>query len=267
MSILHPSFPVSAQEVLASPNPLTRPTRLHFLYSEPYAQLAADLLLHEVDALGFDYRCSRMSDQAAHTPLRAPSCDLLVCGLEAFHADGSPRFLGGAPALERVICLATRRSPLTLQLRRQGVSVLLLPCGAHDLLAEAEFVMSRPAPPRRPAPPESDPDQIVLSSADRYVMVAPRDIIAVESSGNYTTLQLVGRRPITISKQIGKLGAELAERQFYRVHNSHLVNRAHIKAVLRSGHLTVVLSTGKEVPVSRRRQAGFLAWLGLSRPS
>jgi two-component system LytT family response regulator len=84
------------------------------------------------------------------------------------------------------------------------------------------------------------------------------EIIRIEASGAYTIIYSVKREKVVSSKNIKEYELQLPAENFYRVHNSHIIN---IKRLLkydkgRGGLLT--MEDGSVVELASRRKAGFL---------
>jgi two-component system LytT family response regulator len=84
------------------------------------------------------------------------------------------------------------------------------------------------------------------------------EIIRIEASGAYTIIYSVKREKVVSSKNIKEYELQLPVDNFYRVHNSHIIN---IKRLLkydkgRGGFLT--MEDGSIVELATRRKAGFL---------
>ncbi len=84
------------------------------------------------------------------------------------------------------------------------------------------------------------------------------EIIRIEASGAYTIIFSIKREKVVSSKNIKEYELQLPVDNFYRVHNSHIIN---IKRLLkydkgRGGVLT--MEDGSVVELATRRKAGFL---------
>jgi two-component system LytT family response regulator len=78
------------------------------------------------------------------------------------------------------------------------------------------------------------------------------EIIRCVADSNYTELHLINGKRFMASKTLSEIEALLPEKSFVRVHKSHLINFNQIKGLnILSNH--ALLSTGEEIPVSRRR--------------
>ncbi len=61
-----------------------------------------------------------------------------------------------------------------------------------------------------------------------------------------------------LSKPIKDVGELLIPAGFLRVHNSYLINLAHIKKYIRGEGGEIIMKNGHTVPVSRSKKAEFL---------
>lgn len=84
------------------------------------------------------------------------------------------------------------------------------------------------------------------------------DIIRLEAEGAYTRIQAVGERHMS-SYNLKHFEEHLDKGRFLRVHRSHVVNMAHVKALHSHGGLVVELSDGSRIPVSRSYRAAVQA--------
>lgn len=88
-----------------------------------------------------------------------------------------------------------------------------------------------------------------LFNETRYVDVA--DIIRCEADNTYTRFILNNGEQILVSKTLKEYAAMLANHNFLRTHQSHLVNTAFIKSWLREDGGSMLLNDGAKVPVSK----------------
>lgn len=87
------------------------------------------------------------------------------------------------------------------------------------------------------------------------------DIIYCNAEGSYTTLYLIDRQKKLISKNLKEFEDLLTGSGFCRVHNSFLVNMAHIKKYFKGDGGYVILTDDHHVNISRRRKDAFLNML------
>ena len=221
-----------------------------------------DLLTSDTVDLPYSISTQRLS-QAVTSSHRIPATDALLCDTGAFDATGEAKIDLRDYAPSQIVCLAEARSLQTKYLRQRGITVLHRPFTIDDIATELSFLEGA-APDEPPhAPDATEAKDLVFGSSDRYIVISPVDIVSLESSGNYTTISRAHGKPTTVSKQLGQVQSQLPSSVFFRVHHSHLVNRNYIRTVRKDGQLSVELTTGARIPVSRRRRAEFLDWLGV----
>jgi hypothetical protein len=109
-------------------------------------------------------------------------------------------------------------------------------------------------PPAAAEPGEAAEAVIVIDEGPRLLRVAPAEVLAARSCGNYVEFLLAdGRRPLMRATLAG-VEAELGGKGFVRTHRSWLVNRRLVTAIEAegSGDHGLTLADGTRVPLSRR---------------
>lgn len=99
--------------------------------------------------------------------------------------------------------------------------------------------------------------KIGLPTMEGLEFVKACDIIRCESDSNYTYIHLSDKK-ITISKTLKEIQQLLEGLNFYRVHNSHLINLDKIKRYQRGSGGVVIMDNDEHVHVSRSKKADFL---------
>ncbi|TGV01816.1 LytR/AlgR family response regulator transcription factor [Flavivirga rizhaonensis] len=84
------------------------------------------------------------------------------------------------------------------------------------------------------------------------------DILYCEADVNYTYVHTIKSGKITSSKTLKTYENLLLENDFYRVHQSYLVNLEHVKKYTKGKLAYLILSNGSRVKVSLSNKAGFL---------
>ena len=100
--------------------------------------------------------------------------------------------------------------------------------------------------------------RIVLPTSNGFTVVNPEDIIRCESDRNYTFIFLNDKRRILVSRTIKEYDEMLRDYNFFRIHQSHLINLAYLKNYTRGRGGYVELSDGTTLDVSARRKSEFL---------
>ena len=100
--------------------------------------------------------------------------------------------------------------------------------------------------------------RIVLPTSNGFTVVNPDDIIRCESDRNYTFIFLNDKRRILVSRTIKEYDEMLTEYNFFRIHQSHLINLHYLKNYTRGRGGYVELTDGTTIDVSARRKTEFL---------
>lgn len=108
---------------------------------------------------------------------------------------------------------------------------------------------------------QSTSKKICVPVLSGLVFIQTDDIIRCESSVNYTTLFLKDKQKLLVAKTLKEFEEMLTGYNFYRVHNSHLINLAYIKMYNKGKGGTVTMTDGSEIEVSTRRKDDFLKQL------
>ena len=138
--------------------------------------------------------------------------------------------------------------------RTEAIDYLLKPVNPEHLITavdRASFASRAPAEAR-----------ILLHSKSNVTVLIQAEIIRVQGDGNYCSFYCQGNKKYLISKNLSYYEELLDSHRFYRIHQSHLVNLAAVRAcVKQEGQYYAVMEDGEKVPVARRRKDGFLATL------
>lgn len=100
---------------------------------------------------------------------------------------------------------------------------------------------------------------LALPTYEGYVFVKLEEIIYCQSDNNYATVFLKTGKKILISRTLKEVAEMLAEQDnFYRVHNSFLVNLNEIKNYVKTDGGYLVMSNDGKVKVSRSKKEELL---------
>ena len=89
------------------------------------------------------------------------------------------------------------------------------------------------------------------------------EIVRCESNINYTTLFTKDKQKILVAKTLKDFEELLSDYNFFRVHNSHLINLSYIKSYNKGKGGSISMTDGSEIEVSTRRKDEFLKKLML----
>lgn len=111
-------------------------------------------------------------------------------------------------------------------------------------------------------------EQIVLRDNNHYEVVMFNNILYVEAMGSYAKIVFLSQdaeRSIIMSHPIAEYEEVFPDNLFFRIHRSYLVNRLFISKILKEDQVEVLLKNKTKLPVSRRRQAGILAFFNSNK--
>lgn len=102
------------------------------------------------------------------------------------------------------------------------------------------------------------PSRLAIPTSDGMEYLNPRDIIRIEADRSYSWFFLNGNRKILVSKHLKEFQELLGDRNFFRSHNSHLVNLRFVRKFIRKEGGYIEMQDGSMVPVSRNKKDIFL---------
>ncbi|MDY0101662.1 MAG: LytTR family DNA-binding domain-containing protein [Lentimicrobium sp.] len=107
----------------------------------------------------------------------------------------------------------------------------------------------------RPVAPENR--KLVLKTSEAIHILDTNDIVRCEADGNYTTFIMNDQEKILVARPVKEFMDFLEEHNFFRVHQSHLINLNFLKR-FKKDELICVLKDNAEVPVSFRKRNELL---------
>lgn len=100
--------------------------------------------------------------------------------------------------------------------------------------------------------------RIGIPTINGLVFLSVSDIIRCQSDVNYTTIFSKDKSKLMVAKTLKEFEELLTEYNFFRVHNSHLINLACIKSYNKGKGGYVTMIDNSEVEVSTRRKEEFM---------
>ncbi|NNC85252.1 MAG: response regulator transcription factor [Bacteroidia bacterium] len=98
-------------------------------------------------------------------------------------------------------------------------------------------------------------NKIAIPTHNGFQFIEIKDIIWIKSSGNYSELQMTGKKESIVSSRSLKEYDELLNSNgFLRIHNSYTINLDHIEKYVKGVGGYVVLDNGEKIEVSRRKK-------------
>ncbi len=99
---------------------------------------------------------------------------------------------------------------------------------------------------------------ITLSTSDSFEYIPVRDIIRCEAQGAYTKFYMRSKSSLLVSKTLKEYEPLLQPYNFFRTHQSHLINLHDVERYLKGDGGYVVLKDGMKIGVARTRRDEFL---------
>ncbi len=100
--------------------------------------------------------------------------------------------------------------------------------------------------------------RVALTTNDGMIFVSTNEILYCQAESNYTSVVLLGGKKIVVSKVLKDIDETLSGPDFFRVHNSYLININHIKKFVRGDGGYVIMDDGTSIGISRSRRQEFM---------
>ncbi len=101
-------------------------------------------------------------------------------------------------------------------------------------------------------------DKVDIPVKDGVLHCAVADVIRIESDGSYSTLYVSGGKRYVISKGLKEYEGLFPEKEFFRVHKSHLINIHKIVKLIHTDGSLLEMGDGSLIEVARRKKSVFL---------
>jgi two-component system LytT family response regulator len=102
------------------------------------------------------------------------------------------------------------------------------------------------------------PSRLAIPTSDGMEYLNPREIIRIEADRSYSWFYLNGNRKILVSKHLKEFQELLGERNFFRSHNSHLINLKYVRKFIRKEGGYIEMIDNSVIPISRSKKEIFL---------
>jgi two-component system LytT family response regulator len=193
--------------------------------------------------------------------------DLIFLDVEMPEMDGF-NFLNHFPNRDFEVIITTAHTEYAVQAVRQSAIDFLLKPVIIDELKQAVDRLNQKLLAKEKSTKATYPklnaqfDKIPVPSLRGISFLPIHNILYLSSEGNYTTLYTEGGHKIVSSRNLGDYETLLENLNFYRIHNSTIINLVHIKEYIRGDGGSVILTDGTELDVSKRKKKDFLEAIG-----
>ena len=103
--------------------------------------------------------------------------------------------------------------------------------------------------------PTDKPKKILFKTSEKVKAVNIDDIVRLESESNYTSVFLKDGKTLLVSKPLKEYNDILEERNFFRSHQSHLINLEFFDVYEKQDGGYIRLKDGTNIPVSKRKKS------------
>ncbi|HIP48159.1 MAG TPA: response regulator transcription factor [Lutibacter sp.] len=100
--------------------------------------------------------------------------------------------------------------------------------------------------------------KLALPTSTGIELIKIEEIIYCESARNYTIFNTISNKQIIVAKTIKEYDIALSDSNFFRIHQSYLVNMDYISKYNKNDGGFVILENNKKLPVSRRKKQAFV---------
>lgn len=100
--------------------------------------------------------------------------------------------------------------------------------------------------------------RISLNTIDAVHLIQIEDILYCKCDNSSTTFYLTNHEPIVVSRSIKVVESQLSKSNFFRSHQSFLVNISHVVELNKADNYSLILSDNSHIPTSTRKRKQIL---------
>jgi len=102
------------------------------------------------------------------------------------------------------------------------------------------------------------PSKLAIPTNDGIEYLNTSEIIRIEADRSYSWFYLTDKRKYLVSRNLKEYQELLQDLDFFRPHNSHLINMIYVKKFIRHEGGYIEMTDGSNVPISRGKRDLFL---------
>jgi two-component system, LytTR family, response regulator len=99
--------------------------------------------------------------------------------------------------------------------------------------------------------------RIALSTGDGLIFVNTADIMYCQAESNYTNVVLTNKNKVLVAKTLKDIDETLSGKDFFRVHNSFLININQIKKFVRGDGGYILMNDDTQITIARSKREEF----------
>jgi len=213
------------------------------------------LLENEFPEIEIAFQASNVEDAYVYLTKNTP--DILFLDIQL--TDGNAfDLLSKFKELQSLIIFITAYENFAIQAIRNGATDYLL-----KPIKKMDFIMAV-----NKALEIINKDKVVINSSSQNKISLPtlhgfrlidiKEIIRCEADTNYTTVYLIDKTEIVVSKALRSFEEQLSQYNFFRIHHKHLINIIHLKEYLKGKGGQVIMIDNSVLDVSVRKKNEFM---------
>ncbi|WP_394750266.1 LytR/AlgR family response regulator transcription factor [Spongiimicrobium salis] len=224
------------------------------------AGLAQDIIQQHFPQITLLEHLTSIKDGAAQLPLLQPDFVILDINL----ADGNAfSLLKNLSSIDFKIVFTTSFDTYAVEaFKFSALDYLLKPYTPNELIAAVQKVILETQKENYQEQLQvffhnfnasTQEKKMVLKNLEATHIVNINDILYVQSDNNYSSFHIMDGRKIMVSKTLKSFEDKLGKHQFFRIHQSYLINLNHIQSFDKKND-TVQCIQGASLPVSHSRK-------------
>ncbi len=199
--------------------------------------------------------------------IRESNPDLVLLDVEMPHGSGFDLLAQFPEKTFDVIFITAFNHYAIKAIKFSAVDYILKPININEFIVAIEKVTEKRSSPSLPNRNfetllenlnTASPAKLAIPTSEGMEYLSTQEIIRIEADRSYSWFYLTGKRKILVSKNLKEYQDLLNDRNFFRSHNSHLVNLEHVKKYIRADGGAIEMVDGSQVPISRTRRDLFL---------
>ncbi|UTW64502.1 response regulator transcription factor [bacterium SCSIO 12741] len=150
--------------------------------------------------------------------------------------------------------------------RFSAIDYLLKPIDPDELMTAVEKALEKQKNDQTPLDILKEnlvdkPKKIALHTQEKIHIAELEEIVRCESNGNYTQFHFHDGQKLLVTRTLKVFDQMLADQNFYRVHQSHLINCDYIREFVKTEGGYLVMKDRSHVPISSRKKAEVIRML------
>jgi two-component system LytT family response regulator len=105
------------------------------------------------------------------------------------------------------------------------------------------------------------PSKLAIPTSEGMEYLATKEIIRIEADRSYSWFYLKDGKKHLVSRNLKEYQELLGDQDFFRPHNSHLINLHHVSKYIRQEGGYIIMSDESSVPLSRGKKDLFLTYM------